>query len=156
MKRRGLQGSLKSSLGVQMIKNLPAIQETRVRSLGPDDALRRKFSSILTWRIPWTEEPGGLQSMELPSVRHEGLMLSLESCGVRLPQSIHAVPSRAKLCDRQVTSSLCASVSSLVNGDNHSIQLLGLLWDKYAVDISSGPPLASFALTPLEGFEEWS
>ena len=77
MKRRGLQGSLKTSLAVQMIKNLLAIQETRVRSLGPDDALERKFSSIL-WRIPWTEEPGGLQSMESPSVRHEGLILSLE------------------------------------------------------------------------------
>ena len=54
MKRRGVQGSLTSSLMVQMIKNLPTIQETRVRSLAPDDALKRKFSSILTWRIPWT------------------------------------------------------------------------------------------------------
>ena len=49
-----------------MVKNLPAIQETRVQSLGPEDPLEKEMaahSSILAWRIPWTEEPGGLQSM---------------------------------------------------------------------------------------------
>ena len=47
-------------------KNLPAMQETWVRSLGQEDPLeegRATHSSILAWRIPWTEEPGGLQSM---------------------------------------------------------------------------------------------
>ena len=46
-----------------MVKNLPAIQETRVPSLGPEDPLEMgvaTHSSILAWRIPWTEEPGGL------------------------------------------------------------------------------------------------
>ena len=50
----------------QLIKNLPTMQETRVRSLGQEDALEKEMaahSSILPWRIPWTEEPGGLQSM---------------------------------------------------------------------------------------------
>ena len=50
----------------QLVKNLPAIQETRLRSLGQEDALEKGMaahSSILAWRIPWTEEPGGLQSM---------------------------------------------------------------------------------------------
>ena len=48
-----------------MVKNLPAVQETQVRSLGREDPLEKDMatnSSILAWRIPWTEEPGGLQS----------------------------------------------------------------------------------------------
>ena len=49
----------------QTVKNLPAMQETGVRSLGQEDALEREMathSSILAWRIPWMEEPGGLQT----------------------------------------------------------------------------------------------
>ena len=49
----------------QTVKNLPAVQETRVQSLGPEDSLEEEMathSSILAWRIPWSEEPGGLQS----------------------------------------------------------------------------------------------
>ena len=52
----------------QLVKNLPAVQETRVQSLGQEDPLEKEManhSSILAWRIPWTEEPGGLQSMGL-------------------------------------------------------------------------------------------
>ena len=50
----------------QMIKNLPAVQETRLQSLGQEDPLENgmaTYSSILAWRIPWTEEPGGFQTM---------------------------------------------------------------------------------------------
>ena len=50
---------------VQPVKNLPALQETWVQSLGWEDPLEEEMathSSILAWRIPWTEEPGGLQS----------------------------------------------------------------------------------------------
>ena len=50
----------------QMVKNLPAIQETQVQFLGQEDPLEKEMtihSSILAWEIPWTEEPGGLQSM---------------------------------------------------------------------------------------------
>ena len=49
-----------------MVKNLPTMQETWVRSLGQEDPLQKGMatdSSILAWSIPWTEEPGGLQSM---------------------------------------------------------------------------------------------
>ena len=49
-----------------MVKNPPAMQETRVQSLGWEDPLEKEMathSSILAWRIPWTEEPGRLQSM---------------------------------------------------------------------------------------------
>ena len=51
---------------VQTVKNLLAMQETQDRSLGREDPLEsgmETHSSILTWRIPWAEEPGGLQSM---------------------------------------------------------------------------------------------
>ena len=50
----------------QSVKNLPAVQKTWVRSLGWEDPLEKEMathSSILAWRIPWTEEPGRLQSM---------------------------------------------------------------------------------------------
>ena len=53
-------------LVAQMVKNLPEMQETLVQSLGWEDPLEKGMgthSSILAWRIPWTEEPGGLQSM---------------------------------------------------------------------------------------------
>ena len=49
-----------------MVKNLPAVQETQFRSLGWKDPLEKEmatYSRILAWKIPWTEEPGGLQSM---------------------------------------------------------------------------------------------
>ena len=55
-----------ASLVAQMIKNLPAMLETQVQSLGQEDPLGEGMathSSILAWRIPWTEEPGRLQSM---------------------------------------------------------------------------------------------
>ena len=52
-----------NSLVAQMVKNPPAMQETWVRSLGREDPRRRKRQPILAWRIPWTEEANGLQSM---------------------------------------------------------------------------------------------
>ena len=58
----------------QRVKRLPAMQETRVRSLGWEDPLEKEMathSSILAWRIPWTEEPGGLQSMGSQRVGHD-------------------------------------------------------------------------------------
>ena len=57
----------------QIVKNLPAMQETWVQSLGWEDPLEKGMathSSILAWRIPWTEEPGVLQSIVLQRVRH--------------------------------------------------------------------------------------
>ena len=56
-----------ASLVAQLVKNLPAMRETRVPSLGWEDSLEKGMathSSILAWRIPWTEEPGGLWSRE--------------------------------------------------------------------------------------------
>ena len=57
----------------QTVKNLPAMQETQVQSLGWEDPLEKEvatYSSILEWRILWTEEPGGLQSLGSQRVGH--------------------------------------------------------------------------------------
>ena len=57
-----------AALVAQMVNNLPAVQETQVHSLGQEDPLEKEMatqSSILAWRIPWTKELGGLQSMGL-------------------------------------------------------------------------------------------
>ena len=63
-----------ASLVAQMVKNLPAMQEIHVRSLGWEDPLEKgtaTHSSVLAWRIPWAEELGGLQSMGLQRVGHD-------------------------------------------------------------------------------------
>ena len=63
-----------ASLVAQLVKNPPAVQETWIRSLGWEDALEEGMathSSMLAWRIPRTEEPGGLQCMVLQRVGHD-------------------------------------------------------------------------------------
>ena len=63
-----------ASLVAQTVKHLPTVQETRVRSLGWEDPLEKEMathSSTLAWKIPWMEEPGGLQSVGSQRVRHD-------------------------------------------------------------------------------------
>ena len=63
-----------ASLVVQSIKNLPTMQETQVQSPGWEDLLEKEMathSSILAWKIPWTEEPGRLRSTGLQRVKHD-------------------------------------------------------------------------------------
>ena len=63
-----------ASLVAQKVKLLPAMQESRVRSLGQEDPLEKEMathSSTLAWKIPWMEEPGKLQSMGLQRVGHD-------------------------------------------------------------------------------------
>ena len=65
---------LRVSLVVQSVKNPPAVQEARVLPLGQEEPLEKEMatrSSILAWRIPWTEEPGGLQSTGSQRIRHD-------------------------------------------------------------------------------------
>ena len=62
-----------ASLVAQMVKRLPAMQETQLRSLDQEDPLEKTMaphSSTLAWKIPWMEEPGGLQSMGSQRVGH--------------------------------------------------------------------------------------
>ena len=69
-----LEWRFQASLVAQMVKNPPAMWETWVRSLGREDPLEKAMathSGILAWRIPWTEEPGGLQSMGLQRFGHD-------------------------------------------------------------------------------------
>ena len=73
MNRRLVNNLLGASLVAQMVKNLPATQKTWGRSLSWEDPLEKQIathSNILAWKIPWTEEPGRLQSMGLQRVRH--------------------------------------------------------------------------------------
>ena len=68
-----------ASLVAQLVKNLPVMQDTLVQSLSQEDPLEKgmaTYSSVLAWRIPWTEEPGGLQFMGSQSMT-ERLSLSL-------------------------------------------------------------------------------
>ena len=70
----GMFSSLWTSLTAQLVKNLPAMQKTWVRFLGWEDPLEKEMaihSSTLAWKIPWTEEPGGLQSMGSQRVGHD-------------------------------------------------------------------------------------
>ena len=63
-----------TSMVAQLVKNLPTMQETWVQALGWEDPLEKGMamhSSILAWRIPWTKEPGGLQSMGSQRVGHD-------------------------------------------------------------------------------------
>ena len=64
----------KASLVAQTVKRLPTMQETQVQSLGWEDPLEKEMathSSIHAWKIPWIEEPGGLQSMGLQRIGHD-------------------------------------------------------------------------------------
>ena len=66
--------SFSTSLVAQMVKHLPKMQGTWVQSLGQEDPLENEMathSNILAWKIPWTEEPGRLQSMGSLRVRHD-------------------------------------------------------------------------------------
>ena len=69
-----MQSPAQDSLVDQAVKNLPVVQEAQVRSLGWEDPLEKEMathSSILAWKISWTEEPGGLQSMGSQRVGHD-------------------------------------------------------------------------------------
>ena len=87
-------GSHQAALVAEMVKNLPAMQETRVRPLGQEDPLEKEMathSDILAWRIPWTEEPGGLQSMGWQRV---GMTERLTQIQITLPCQCQAFKVR--------------------------------------------------------------
>ena len=89
-----------SSLVAQRLKRLPTRWETRVQSLGREDPLEKEMathSSILAWRIPWTEEPGRLQSTGLQRVGQDWAtslsLFHLSHKGYRLPERLHCQTS---------------------------------------------------------------
>ena len=91
-----------------MVKRLPAMRETWVQSLGREDPLEKEtatHSSILAWKIPWTEEPGRLQSMRSQRVGHDGatslsLSLSVPQDGVITVHMERQLPSLGLLSQR--------------------------------------------------------
>ena len=90
----------------QPVRSLPTMQKTQVRSQGWEDPLEKEtatHSSILAWRLPWTEEPAGLQSMGSHRVRHDWgtSPLSSLSCSIQDLQSVMPNPSA------QLTDSSC-------------------------------------------------
>ena len=79
---RNLLGTCRASLVAQMVKNLPAMWETRVQFLGWEDSLKKEMathSSTHAWRILWTKEPGGLQSVGSQRVRHNWWLIHTRS-----------------------------------------------------------------------------
>ena len=108
-----------ASLVAQTVKSLPAIWETWVRSLSWEDPLEKKmaipfgileFSSILAWRIPWTEEPGGLLSMGLQRVRHDWVT-NIHNGFLSKSEVTQSCPT---VCDPMD----CSPPSSSVHGDS--------------------------------------
>jgi len=91
-----IRGSVYASLVAQRLKRLPAMRETWILSLGQEDLLEKEMathSSILAWRIPWTEEPGGLQSTGSQRVGHDwaiSLTHSVYMCQFQSPNSSHS------------------------------------------------------------------
>ena len=84
----------------QTVKNLPAVQETRVLSLGQEDPLEKGMathSNVLAWRILWTEEPGGLQSMGSQRVERDLEITTRPEYWSRLP-----FPSLGDLSDPEI------------------------------------------------------
>ena len=89
-----------ASLVTQLVKNPPVMQETWVQSLGWEDPLVKGMtthSSIVSWTIPWTEEPGRLQSTGSQRVRHNWLSLSLfKLTDVKKTIDLHSIPKFGK------------------------------------------------------------
>ena len=85
----------RASLVAQLLKNLPAVQETQDQSLGWEDSLEKEMathSSILAWKISWTEEPGGLQSMGSQRVSMtERLTLTYLLCYLKYGPSVNSL-----------------------------------------------------------------
>ena len=100
-----------TSLVAQTVKNLPAMQETMVRSLGWEDPLEKDLaahSRILAWRIPWTEEPGGLQSMGSQRVGHNWLTNNNYCSQSSAPWILCVQPTYSReFPSKQVSLNLC-------------------------------------------------
>ena len=90
----------------QMRKNLPAMQETWVQSLGREDPLEKEmatYSSILAWEIPWRMEPGGLQSMGRKRVRH-GLVTKQQQLlrQIEVPEIVFTIQPSSKCLEKRI------------------------------------------------------
>ena len=93
----------------QMVKNLPAVQETLAQFPGREDPLKKEMathSSILAWRIPWTVEPGGLESMGLQRVKHDWVTNTFRFLQARFWKSEKIIRKPDQLCQGELSCTL--------------------------------------------------
>ena len=117
-----------ASLVPQMVKNLPAMPETRLWSLGGEDSLEEEIAmhtNILAWRIPWTEETGGLQIMGSQRVRHDWVTNTFTGSLTRDQIQASCIKSEEFLATRPTGKSLPFYSWFYVNQDfrKNSVQL---------------------------------
>ena len=123
---------LGTSLVAQTLKSLPTMRETRVQSLGWEDLLEKEMathSSILAWKIPWTEKPGRLQSLESQRVGHDwatSLSLSFQQIEL-LKLDTHMYKNEVSVLLNTIRASLVAQLvkNPLVNAGDSGL-ILGL------------------------------
>ena len=128
---KGLSFPWAASLVVQMVKNLPAMWETWVRFLCREDLLEKRMathSSTLAWRIPWTEEPGGLQSMGSQRVWHDWATNTFTSLSFSrlFPQGSSTLPVNPVLPSWGFISILHPRLTFLSKA--HTLDFLGVQW----------------------------
>ena len=143
----------------QMVKNPPAMQETRVQSLGWEDPLEKgmaSHSSILAWRIPYTEEPGGLQSMRWQRVRHNWAIFTFHTQFIVARHSNY-LPSTTLLtcsCLHLICFNWASLVAQLVKNLPAMVPLS--LWECWGHRSSKSVDLAKLPSTLSDGVPDAS
>ena len=120
-----------------MVKNLPVVRETWVRSLGWEDPLKEEMathSDILAWKIPWTEEPGGLQSTGLQRVEHDwannSFLIAQPCFATFLCFQLVRVLQKCCLCSVSIPSfpinlEITLAIPSVASGGHHNAKNSG-------------------------------
>ena len=144
----------------QRLKHLPPMRETRVQFLGREDPLEKEMaihSSILAWRIPWTEEPGGLQSMVLQRVGHDWVTLLtylLIPCFLEVQKSLPVIFSlRLKRKSFEIFFVLIKIIIYLVSSFiTYPTQIFPIFVSDW---IPCFPPLLNYKAFALEASCKW-
>ena len=139
-----MSGALGTSLVAQTLKCLPAMRDTWVQSLGQEDPLEKEMathSSTLAWRVPWTEEPGRLQSMGLQRVGHDwatSLSLTIQSSN-HSPSLVFTQRSwNLSLCKTCIRIFIAAVVILPKLGSNQGVlQWVDKLWYSHTIECYS-------------------
>ena len=140
-----------------MVKSPPAIRETWVQSLDWEDLLEKgvaTYSSILAWRIPWTEEPGRLPSMGLPRVGRDWMTFN-HSVLLWNARSILAMKNQVKVKVAQSCLTLCDPVDCIVHG---LLQARILAWEAFPFSRGSSQPRDWTQVSHIAGgfFTSWA